>query len=462
MWDLKLIVVVIVASLVVLGGTGIIVYFLRFRTKLQGVALQGLDRSRIARPGAHITIRPRARQLRDWNLEFTTDGGQTFRQVKQNITTSSFEWILPEDTFSDQCVLRILNATNVAQRADSAPFRVIPRFALTSVAMRAGVKVYVPGTVVLDYATSSSLVESTNLKLQTSLDHGVTWSDLSGDNHLVTVPRQQHVVWSVSSALSGHSGVRVRLMTTNLIAQGYDQELTAQGAGTIDFRPAAQRAGDSGSNAAGGTSIDTVVFSALIPSLHGSKSAAGAHFVPGEGVDLLYTLSSGSVSDANALVWSYSTNEGVSFRTLTAFLISGQQFHVTIPLGTFPRIRFRLALNGTTNAPHVTTKDFPCGPQIDDCSLTFEKTANTVLVNMTTLGFTPAQLDNPGHWTLSHGGREFTAPTVTPLQSTGSTGGGHQFTQLEFQPVPAEDAAPTTDQVRYADVTGLTLSATKC
>ncbi|NTW26072.1 MAG: T9SS type A sorting domain-containing protein [Lentimicrobium sp.] len=108
------------------------------------------------------------------NAEISTDNGQTFTPVAQNLNAlMSYTYINLSDTPSNECILKLYNAENPSQFGLSEVFTIspLPVYNLTSPAGGEIVDTYSPFTITWDVANPYS----SYCYLEYSTNNGVTW-----------------------------------------------------------------------------------------------------------------------------------------------------------------------------------------------------------------------------------------------------------------------------------------------
>lgn len=155
----------------------------------------------------------------DW--AYSTDNGVTYTNIASKVAVDTTSWSIPEGIYSNNMKLQLTDSEDPNRKLTSRRFRVVPHFDLVS-GTKTVENYIVPNEVKIAYRTNCSLITSENLKLQISVD-GVTFTPPPADDRFQVFPTESYVSWRVTSHTTGK--YYVRLITDNLVGQGYPDEL---------------------------------------------------------------------------------------------------------------------------------------------------------------------------------------------------------------------------------------------
>lgn len=380
-------------ALVVMGCAASLLYVLMFSPYLKAVRLNDGRPLTGLTPGDVIKIDADMRMIDVVTVMFSTTKG--LYSVALERTRLPAKWTVPRDTFSDTCTLRVVDPRLPEKRtADSAVFAVRPRLRVTSDVMNRGVRVAVPGIVVLNFHSNSALVDSRNVRLQTSAD-GQAFADVAQRDAYRVFPDAGRIVWNLSEGGLEGKSLYLRVTTADLRARGYVAELADTTRWPVQF---VSRTLASGSTT-GGSSLDNLQFGDLVVR-HDPAGVTGGSFAPHRQVFLTYTIATGGVN-VDALEWDYSVDKGKTYATLPATVYANTTYTAVIPALAGPTIRFRIQYEDA----FAVTPDFVCEPTLMLASVTYMRVTRTLQALVYTDG-TLAQADTED-WeaTLSAAGK---------------------------------------------------------
>lgn len=174
-----------------------------------------------------------------WSL--STDGGNTFAvAISDPSYGNAVQWTIPATVFTQRAVFKVADAQNAddfVTTSLTSPFAITPEFTLTTGpgVKGQGTSVFAGGEVTCTLSVDTALKGLSTSGLLIQLTHdpqfqtGLVEADLIAGT-LDTTTQTLTVTWVPTSVLTA---VYYRVITTTLIANGYDSELAAVASDTI-------------------------------------------------------------------------------------------------------------------------------------------------------------------------------------------------------------------------------------
>lgn len=154
---------------------------------------------------------------------YSVDSGVTFRTIVNGSTAKSQVWTLPPEMYTNNCVVRVADASAPESRyLDTPRFTVTPQVTLMS-GMRQNESYVVFSQVKLPFESNTTLLNDKNLRLLSSPD-GATFSLV--ETTYTAVCSRGYVMVYIPLLMSGQS-LYFRITTSDLLAAGYPTELSS-------------------------------------------------------------------------------------------------------------------------------------------------------------------------------------------------------------------------------------------
>lgn len=214
-------------TIIFLGSIACIVWETSFLRQLWSVHINNKPEftSKVA-PGDTLSISYRGQGLSELGIEYTVDGGTTWKSIQDNVSKTKFpyRWVVPSDIYSNNVQVQVFDPRATTKRfAVSSKFQVVPTISLTT---DLPVTLKSPGSLTVSWKSDSSLLEESNTVFEISTDGGANWKDPPGSGYVVLHAQRQNARWVFASDLAGQS-VLLRITTNNLKSKGYPSEITA-------------------------------------------------------------------------------------------------------------------------------------------------------------------------------------------------------------------------------------------
>lgn len=176
-----------------------------------------------------------------WSL--STDGGATFAvAISDPSYGNAVQWTIPASVFTQKAVFKVSDAQNAndfVTTSLTSPFAITPNFTLTSGpgVKGQGTAVFVNGDVTCTLSVDTALTGLSASGLVIQLTHdpqfqtGLVLADLIA-GQIDTTTQTLTVTWVPPAVLTA---VYYRIITTTLVANGYDSELAAVAPNTISI-----------------------------------------------------------------------------------------------------------------------------------------------------------------------------------------------------------------------------------
>ena len=125
------------------------------------------------------------------NMSYSTDNGTTWIPIASGITTTTYEWKIPDAAYGQQVMLQIVDGSNATITSTTGAFSIAPKPSFTVTTPKAGDFVYTNSKQPVNFTPMNSPGE--NITIYLSKDSMATWTKLG------TVASATTYNWSVSA-----------------------------------------------------------------------------------------------------------------------------------------------------------------------------------------------------------------------------------------------------------------------
>lgn len=328
------------ALIVVLAFSGFAIYWWGIRKSFSALLVNDGTPSAntMLLAGKTFTLSFRGSHVPSADWSYSTDNGVTYTTI-QSAASGPVAWTVPSDAFSQQVFLRVSHG---GVSLTSARLQVAP-----SLHMKTGqspnTHLVVNAETVILWEGICELLTSENVKLQ--YGDGALFTDVGRHEYTVSVEKKA-VVWGVDSSLANQSHY-LRIITTDLVSQGYPGEVSA----ISDFAVGFDEGVNSGATSAGGVFSTFNLFATR--NLSSDYINSDSYILFGQTIYGQFALSAGGTLGAYKVYYSFNDE---TFKEANFENVASNVFALVIPskesLGGFDgTLSVKLEQTNTNTSP---------------------------------------------------------------------------------------------------------------
>lgn len=229
-------VAIVLAGVAVAAGLVYVIVWQQSKHTIRNILVNhmSLDSGAVFSCGSTLTLQVLGNHLAggvDW--DYSADSGVTFTSIQTGVKNNApAQWVIGSDVFSNHVILRVRDSMHPGVHKETAEFTVRPQLKLMA-GLKPGTVFLAPGTVMLPFTTTSSLLTADNLEIQTSSD-GISFDAPSDKSEIQILAKERVVRWAVDATMANRQ-IWVRLTSTDLVTKGHPSELVSDTANPITF-----------------------------------------------------------------------------------------------------------------------------------------------------------------------------------------------------------------------------------